>query len=106
MPLDRSQFVAGDRLFNGQAILQAPHPEPSPIKIHLVTTQVDRFTDPKAVAIHHQHQQMITDAVPTIFGGVEERRDFRAGQEIFGPLVGIGSHRVTTFYISPVDRPP
>ncbi len=87
--LDRAKFVTRDRLFDGESVLEAPNPEAGLIEVDVVAAQADRLADAQAVAVHHQHQQVISDAVSPPLGGLEQARHLGLVQEILAPLMGI-----------------
>lgn len=99
---DRAKFITRDRLFDGQPIFETPDPEACLLKVDVVAAQADRLADAKAMAIHHQDQQVIADAVSPPLGGLEQDADFGLAQKILTPFMGIDSDTRTTFYISPV----
>jgi hypothetical protein len=57
------------------------------------------------MAVHHQDQQVIANAVPPSLGGVEQASEFAHRQEVLAPLVQVGGcsmiTRQPTLYISP-----
>jgi hypothetical protein len=89
MALDRAKFIARDRLFDGQTVLEAPNPEACLIKFEVVAAQADRLADTQPMAVHHEHQQVIADAVSPSLGGLEQVRHFGLVQKILAPLMGI-----------------
>jgi len=88
-----AQFVAGDRLFDGQAVLEPGDPKPGLGKINVGTAERDGFGDPEAVAIHHEDQQVVTDPVAALFGCLEQRVDFGLAKKITPSLVGLFTFR-------------
>ena len=79
---DRAEFITRDRLFDGQPVLETPNPEAGLIEVDVVSPQADRLADAQAMAVHHQHQQVIADAVSPPLGGLEQGRDLGLVQEI------------------------
>jgi hypothetical protein len=57
-------------VLDGEAILQAMHPQPRGGEVDLVAPDRDRLAHPQPMTIHHQDQQAITNAVPTNLGSV------------------------------------
>jgi hypothetical protein len=61
------------------------------------------------MAVHHQDQQAITNAVPTSLGGIEQTAEFARGQKVLVPLVQVSGFGMTacqpTLYSSPAGRP-
>jgi hypothetical protein len=102
--LDGPQFVASDRVLDGEAVLEPSHPEPRLVEVDLVAAQADRLTDAQAVAVHHQHQQVVADAVPPAPSGIEQRGDFGSAEEILAPLVTVDGAGSGTFDSSPLGR--
>jgi hypothetical protein len=49
------------------AILGPLHPQPGVRDVHFVAPQADCLGDPQAVAIHHEHKQVIAHAMPAAF---------------------------------------
>jgi hypothetical protein len=84
----------------------SPHPQPGLLEIHFVTPQRHCLADPQAVAIHHEHQQMVAHAMPCGLGSIEQRGDFGLRQEVLGPFVAVGGTGTVTFDISPLGRSP
>ena len=97
--LDGAQLVAGDGMLNRQAILGAAHPHPRLLQVQIVSSEAHRFADPQAVAVHHQHEQVVANAVPALLRGVEEEIDLAFAQEVFVALVGVGCMRVGTLAV-------
>ena len=52
--LDGAQLIAGDRVLDAQAALEASDPQPRPLDIELVAPHLDGLADPQAVPIDHQ----------------------------------------------------
>ena len=102
--LDRAKFITRDRLFDGESVLEAPNPEAGLIEVDVVAAQADRLADAQAVAVHHQHQQVIADAVSPPLGGLEQVRHLGLVQEILAPLMGISGDTRATFDISPLRQ--
>src|SRR4051794_6175401 len=75
MALDCAEFIAGDRLFDGQSVLETPNPEAGLIEVDVVAAQADRLAHTQPMAVHHRHQQVIADAVTPPLGGLEQVRD-------------------------------
>lgn len=70
--LDRVRLVAGNRLFNPEAILQPSDPQPSLRDNHFVALHAAGLADPQAVATHHEPEQMVTHVMPTGLRSIEE----------------------------------
>jgi hypothetical protein len=86
---ERPQFVAGDRLLDRQPALEAPHPQTCPVEIDFVTPEGNGFADPKAVAEHHEQQQMIARTVTAALGCVQQRGDLTLIEEVLRALVSV-----------------
>jgi hypothetical protein len=91
-------------MFDGQAILEPPNPEPSMIEVNIIAAEADQFADAQAVTIHHEQKEMISDAMPPRLCGVKQARDFGPAQKILAPFMGVCRACRGTFYISPVGR--
>nr|WP_239992185.1 hypothetical protein [Rhodopila globiformis] len=100
--LEGSELVTGDRVLDGQPILEPLDPEPRVVEVDFVTAEADRLADTQTVTKHHEDQEMIPDPVPSGLGGVEQGSDFGFTQKILTPLMGVSRGRCVTFYISPV----
>jgi hypothetical protein len=92
----------GDGMFDVQAALEPADPQAGMVEIDLIAAYADRFAHAQAVSEHHPDQEMISDAMPALLHGVEERGDLRRAQEVFGALVAVGG--LSTFDISPFGR--
>jgi hypothetical protein len=68
---DRAEFVTRDRLLDGKAVLETPDPEAGLVEVNVVAAQTDRLADAQAMAVRHQHEQMIANAVSSPLGGLE-----------------------------------
>jgi hypothetical protein len=68
--LDRAEFIPGDWLFDGQPVLETPNPEACLIEVDVIAANPDRLADGQPMALHHQHQQVIADAVASPLGGL------------------------------------
>jgi hypothetical protein len=101
---DRAEFVTRDRLFDGQPVLETSDPETGLVEVDVVAAQAGRLADAQAVAVHHQHEQVIADAVSPSLGGLEQVGDLGLVQVILGPLTGIRGGIRATFDISPVGH--
>ena len=92
---DRPEFVAGHRLLDRKTVLQSPHPQPRRCEVDLVASDRDGLAHPQRMAVHHQDQQAIANAVPPNFGGVKQTAEFAYRQKVFVPLVQISGFDVT-----------
>jgi hypothetical protein len=101
-----AQFVAGDRLLDGQAILEPGNPKPGLGKVDIVTAQRNGFRHPEAVPIHHEHQEVIADAVTTTFCCHEQSADLGFSKKITSSFVSIRRLMGRTLYISPFGHAP
>jgi hypothetical protein len=75
VPLNRSKFVAFDRSLGIERILSPPNPNASLFEIELVQPHRYRLRNAQGVAVHHEEQQMIANAVTTVLGGIEQPLD-------------------------------
>ena len=102
--LDRAQLIAGDRVLDAQAALEASDPQPRPLDIELVATHLDGLADPQAVPVDHQQKGVVANAVAPLLCRLEQAIDLRTVQKILRALVRVGRPRLT-LYLSPVGRP-
>jgi hypothetical protein len=101
-----AQFVAGDRLLDGQPILEPGNPKPGLGKVDIVTAQRNGFRHPEAMPIHHEDQKVIPDPMAALLGRLEQRVDLGLTEKITPSFVGICSLDGGTLYISPLGHAP
>jgi uncharacterized protein DUF4158 len=101
---DGAEFVTCDRLFDGQPLLETSDPEAGLIEVDVITAQAGRLADAQAVAVHHQYEQVIANAMPPSLGGLEQVGDFGFAQIILVSLMGIRGGTRATFDISPIGH--
>jgi hypothetical protein len=75
-------------MLDGQPTLEPSHPEPRMIEIDLIAAQADRLADPQTMAVHHQDQQIIANALPALLGGIDQAGDLRLAQEVLAATSG------------------
>ena len=56
---DRTQFVARDRLFDGQTVFEATHPQARYGKVYFIAPQRGRLAYTQSMTVHHQQEQVI-----------------------------------------------
>ena len=101
--LDRAQLIAGDRVLDAQAALEASDPQPRPLDIELVAPHLDGLADPQAVPVDHEQKGVVANAVAPLLCRLEQAIDLRTVQKILRALVSVGRSRLT-LYLSPVGR--
>jgi hypothetical protein len=62
-------------MFDGQAILEPPNPEPSVIEVNIIAAEADQLADAQAMTIHHEQKEMIPGSMPRRLWGVKQARD-------------------------------
>jgi len=50
---DRAELITGDRLFDGQPVLETPNPKACLIELDVVAAQAKRLADAQTMAVHH-----------------------------------------------------
>ena len=70
--LDRSEFVASERLLAIVGSLGPLYPDLSLFQVDLIETHADSFGNAQPVPIDHEHQSMISDGVPSALGRLEQ----------------------------------
>jgi hypothetical protein len=101
--LDGAQLIAGNRVLDAQAALEASDPQPWNADIELVAPHLDGLADPQAVPVDHK-QKDVANAVAAFLGGLEQLLYLRIAQKILRALVRVGRSRLT-LYLSPVGSP-
>ena len=96
---DGAQLVAGDGLLDRETILEPFDPDSRPLQVHLVPTKRDRLADAQTMAVHHQDQQVIADAVATFASGFQEGGELGFAEEVWracsrSPRRGPSSSRI------------
>jgi hypothetical protein len=92
-------------VFDRQRVLEALDPHAGVRKVDLIAAHADCFADPQAVAVDHQQQHIIADAVAPLLGGLEELLNLGLVQEVLAPLVGVSSApRIVTLNVLPLCR--
>lgn len=99
-----AQFVAGDRLLDGQAVLEPCNPKPRLGKIDIVAAERDRLRYSEPMPIHHEDQEMVANAMAAALGGIKQGAELSLTQKVATSFVGVGSIREGTVYISPVGH--
>ena len=102
--LDCPQFVAGDRMFDRQAILESPNPHPGAFEVQVLAPHTDGFADAQAVAKHHEQDQKIPHAMAAFLACLKESVHFAVAQEVAGALMLVRQPDILTFYILPLGN--
>ncbi len=68
--LDGSELIAGYRLFDGQTVLKTSHPQARSFRIDVFDLDRYRLANTQTVAKHHQHNEVIADAMTTFLIGL------------------------------------
>jgi hypothetical protein len=116
VPLYRAQLFARNRLLDGQRILQTLHPDARLREVQLIASQTNGFADAQPMPIHHQHQKVVTRAMPAALRRLEQSFNFFLIQEILSALVRVGradrgrvglphTRFQATLYITPFRKP-
>jgi hypothetical protein len=58
------------------------------------------------VAVHHEDEEVVTNAMPTSLGGIEKGVDLSLGEEVFRPFVMVGSANYGTLDTTPFGLTP
>ena len=97
--LDGPQFVAGDGVFDRQAVLESPNPHPGAFEVQVLAPHADGFADAQAVAIHHEQDEEIPHAVAVFLGRFKQCVDFAVVEEVAGAFMPVRQPDILTFYI-------
>ena len=82
-----AQLIAGDRVLDAGAALEASDPQPRPLDIELVAPHLDGLADPQAVSVGHEQKGVVANAVAALLGGFEQPFDVRDTQKVFAALI-------------------
>lgn len=102
--LDSAQLVPGDGMLNAETVLQPRHPEPGLREVYVLPAQGDGLGDAQPVAVHHQEQKVVADAVTAFLGGGEEPVDLWLAEIVPAALVAVRRPIVGTLNILTVDH--
>src|SRR5262245_58691278 len=69
---DGAEVVAGDGMLDGQRVLQAGNPETGALDVELISAHLDGLRDAQPVAIEHEQQRVVANAVAPLLGGLEQ----------------------------------
>ncbi len=87
---------------------QTLHPHARLREVHLIAFQSDRFAHAQPVPVHHQHQKMITCAVPAALGRFEQLLYLGIVEKILAALVRVAGLPHPQFWatlnIAPLGR--
>lgn len=86
-------------MFDGEPIFEPPNPHPSPLEIQVGVPHPDGFADSQAVAIHHEQEQIISQAVATFLRRFKESVHFGIAEEILRAFVPVCQLDIFTFYL-------
>ena len=90
-PADGAQLVTRHRVLDAEPVLEPRHPEAGLREVDVVAAQGDRLGDPQAVAVRHQHQEVVAHPVPAALGGGEQPVDLRRAEIVAAAFVGVRS---------------
>jgi len=106
---DRPQLFPVDRMMRREATLQSVDPDAHRLQVQGGDGEPAKLCLAQLVAIHQQHHQVISDAVPAGLGRLKKTRHFRLGEEVLGLLVqidGFGSgHQGSLCNLTPIRQP-
>src|SRR4029077_11049980 len=101
--LDRAQLIAGNRVLDAEAALEASDPQPRPLDIELAAPHLDGLADPQSVSVDHEQRGVVANAVAALLCRLKQAIDLRTVQKILRALVSVRPSRFT-LYLSPVGR--
>src|SRR5262245_15699517 len=90
-------------MLDAETVLEPSHPQARPLSVQLSPAHLDGLGDAQAMAVDHQDQRVVANAVAAFLGGLEQPVDLRGTQKVLTALVGVGGWCIT-LYITPLGR--